>query len=223
MSQHDMTIAGGAGVGGATVRTDIEAGLQALASTSKGPGAPSTLYQGQFWIEDDNPSSTVWTLWVRGASGWSSFCTIDTTTNEITLTGKLASAQFDALFGSTKGLFPLRDGSAWGAALQIVAACSFDGTGTPAIRGSQNFNVSSITDLGTGLWRVNIDTDAADANYMVFAFVRQDTSAGDTSGAIVQQRDVARNAGYVEIKAIANLSGTNLDCDTIDVLILKKV
>ena len=40
---------------------------------------------------------------------------------------------------------------------------NFNGTGTVAIRGS--FNVSSITDNGTGIYRVNFTTAMPDANY----------------------------------------------------------
>jgi hypothetical protein len=40
---------------------------------------------------------------------------------------------------------------------------NFNGTGTVAIRGS--FNVSSITDNGTGNYTVNFTTALADANY----------------------------------------------------------
>jgi len=40
---------------------------------------------------------------------------------------------------------------------------NFNGTGTPAIRAS--FNVTSITDRGTGLYTVNLTTAMPDANY----------------------------------------------------------
>jgi hypothetical protein len=43
------------------------------------------------------------------------------------------------------------------------AWANFNGTGTPAIRAS--FNVSSITDNGTGDYTVNFTTALADANY----------------------------------------------------------
>ena len=66
---------------------------------------------------------------------------------------------------------------------------NFNGTGTVAIRGS--FNVSSITDNGTGNYTVNFATAMADANYQVsmssvsyfstnfstFAFIRAGSSA----------------------------------------------
>ena len=43
------------------------------------------------------------------------------------------------------------------------AFCNFNGTGTVAIRAS--FNVSSITDNGTGDYTVNFTTAMPDANY----------------------------------------------------------
>jgi hypothetical protein len=48
----------------------------------------------------------------------------------------------------------LNDAKAW---------VNFNGTGTVAIRGS--FNVTSITDLGAGQYRVNFTTAMSDANY----------------------------------------------------------
>jgi len=42
---------------------------------------------------------------------------------------------------------------------------NFDGTGTPAIRGS--FNVSSITDNGTGDYTVNFTTAMPNTNYSI--------------------------------------------------------
>jgi hypothetical protein len=52
---------------------------------------------------------------------------------------------------------------------------NFDGTGVVAIRG--NFNVSSITDNGTGDYTVNFTNAMTDANYSVNATV-QSVSAG---------------------------------------------
>jgi hypothetical protein len=46
---------------------------------------------------------------------------------------------------------------------EVKAWVNFNGTGTPAIRGS--LNVSSITDNGTGNYTVNFTTAISDANY----------------------------------------------------------
>lgn len=45
---------------------------------------------------------------------------------------------------------------------------NFNGTGTVAIRAS--FNVSSITDLGTGQYRVNFTTSMPDVNFCTLGF-----------------------------------------------------
>ena len=53
---------------------------------------------------------------------------------------------------------------------------NFNGTGTVAIRAS--FNVSSITDNGTGDYTVNITTAMPDANYSVVVSADPATGAG---------------------------------------------
>jgi hypothetical protein len=65
---------------------------------------------------------------------------------------------------------------------------NFDGTGTPAIRAS--FNVSSITDNGTGDYTVNFTTAMPNANYAVAGIAMYPTSTnshfvsyGDSNGA----------------------------------------
>ena len=57
---------------------------------------------------------------------------------------------------------------------------NFNGTGTVAIRAS--FNVSSITDNGTGKYSVNFTTALADANYAVNGVVANTGNAWVTSG-----------------------------------------
>lgn len=60
---------------------------------------------------------------------------------------------------------------------------NFNGTGTVAIRDS--FNVSSITDLGTGRYRINFTTPMPSANYAVVALVE------DADGSNEQNSNVA--------------------------------
>jgi hypothetical protein len=57
---------------------------------------------------------------------------------------------------------------------------NFNGTGTVAIRAS--FNVSSITDNGTGQYTVNFTTAMPDANYAISA-----TSRNTSVGAVVAE------------------------------------
>jgi hypothetical protein len=61
---------------------------------------------------------------------------------------------------------------------------NFDGTGTPAIRGS--YNVSSITDNGTGDYTVNFTNALADANYAMVAATGNGNSP-TTNSAVASQ------------------------------------
>ena len=56
---------------------------------------------------------------------------------------------------------------------------NFNGTGTPAIRGS--FNVSSITDNGTGDYTVNFTTAMPNANYSALTTTRR-SGGNDNQG-----------------------------------------
>lgn len=57
---------------------------------------------------------------------------------------------------------------------------NFNGTGTVAIRAS--FNVTSITDNGTGDYTVNFTTAMADANYAAVGMSRRSAGADPNSG-----------------------------------------
>lgn len=80
MSQSDLTISNDTG---ANVRSDIQAHLQALGSTSLGNSAPSTAYQGQPWLDNNTPSSSVWTLSFYDGSDWIAFAYMDTSANRM--------------------------------------------------------------------------------------------------------------------------------------------
>ena len=72
--------------------------------------------------------------------------------------------------GSTGVTYP--DGSSQSSGQQACKAwVNFNGTGTVAIRAS--FNVSSITDNGTGDYTVNITTALADTNYCAIGHITQ--------------------------------------------------
>jgi hypothetical protein len=78
MPQHDLDIAGGSG---AAVRADINGALAALGSTMKGPNAPPAPGAGMMWVEDDNPSSTRWTVRMYDGADWIVLGTLDATAN----------------------------------------------------------------------------------------------------------------------------------------------
>ena len=64
-------------------RSTINTNFSTLQNTFKGSTAPTSPVAGQFWIEDDNPSSTVWTLWVYDGTDWIEMGRIDSTNNRM--------------------------------------------------------------------------------------------------------------------------------------------
>lgn len=79
---------------------------------------------------------------------------------------------------------------------------NFNGTGTVAIRAS--FNVSSITDNGTGNYTVNFTTAMVDANYAVSGVGCR--SSGTLHASLQRHPDVAPTTSSVRV---LNLAGTD--------------
>ena len=81
----------------------------------------------------------------------------------------------------------------------VNAWVNFNGTGTVAIRAS--YNVSSITDNGTGDYTVNFTNALTDANYAVSALANRDSSnlriaVGNDSTAVGSYRMSTRDSSY---------------------------
>lgn len=78
---------------------------------------------------------------------------------------------------------------------QCKAWVNFDGTGTVAIRG--NYNVSSITDKGTGSYGVNFTTAMADVNY---------SFAGNSgpNNSFVRWSNVAKTTSAIDIITVTD-------------------
>lgn len=89
---------------------------------------------------------------------------------------------------------------------------NFNGTGTPAIRAS--FNVTSITDNGTGDYTVNFTNALADANFSAVGTV----GAADTGSRVLHNRAFA--SGSIRIQT-TNGAGTLGDYDTISVSVFR--
>ena len=90
---------------------------------------------------------------------------------------------------------------------------NFDGTGTPAIRGS--FNVSSITDNGTGDYTVNFTTAMSNANYSVVGSV-----SGTAFGIIFAPADLTTARTTAAARVVTyNTSFNPLDCAIVNVVI----
>ena len=119
---------------------------------SSDPGAIGT---GKYWI-DTTGGTGAWALKVRNAanSGWETVATAGT--------GLTAASQAQQEAGSSTTV-----GTTPGRQQYHPSACkgwiNFNGSGTIATRTS--YNVTSITDNGTGDWTVTWDTDFSTADY----------------------------------------------------------
>lgn len=79
---------------------------------------------------------------------------------------------------------------------------NFNGQGTASIRGS--FNVSSLTDNGTGTYTVNWDTDFANANYAIVGTAQAGYSLGIETGT-----PPTAGAAKVEVQAGGSLADSS--------------
>jgi len=86
-----------------------------------------------------------------------------------------ASSGFEGSSGYTGGEIPP-------IFTDVVAYVQFDGTGTPTIE--KSFNVSSITDNGTGDFTINFTTPLANADYAEFYGDLNATLGGITRGGV---------------------------------------
>ncbi len=88
---------------------------------------------------------------------------------------------------------------------------NFNGTGTVAIRGS--FNVSSITDNGTGDYTVNFTTAMPNANFSTVATAAGSETLSGTSGANIIAVAGTRTTSSYKI-LITSIAGVNFDPPT---------
>lgn len=78
-------------------RAVINANFAALQTLCKGGTAPTSPSAGQLWLEDDNPSSTVWTLHIYDGAAWIDLLQVDSSGNVALLpTGMVLSDDLDA-------------------------------------------------------------------------------------------------------------------------------
>ena len=116
----------------------------------------------------------------------------------------VVNSDADGVAIGTGGISQARIAKAW---------CNFDGTGTPAIRGS--YNCSSITDEGTGKYKVNFSTGMTDeGNYVAFCAGAEVNSGSSQNHLFHLKRETPTsdilNADYVYV-ASSNTSATQTD------------
>jgi len=121
----------------------------------------------------------------------------------------------------SNGLVQTADGSGIlkvqsnGVTTNAIAWVNFNGTGTVAIRSS--YNVSSITDNGTGEYTVNFATALSDSNYSAVASTKQaDSSGANGNGSIVMPYNYSTSS--VKFSA-SNALGVSTDMVFVNVAI----
>ena len=111
------------------------------------------------------------------------------------LTGDIAAARITNALNAT-GSAPIYACRAW---------VNFDGTGTPAIR--EDGNVSSITDVDTGRYVVNITTAMPDANGAAVGTAIPGTASDANSNRIVYAACISTTT--VRLNITSTVSGTS--------------
>jgi hypothetical protein len=96
---------------------------------------------------------------------------------------------------------------------------NFNGTGTVTIRAS--FNVSSITDNGTGNYTVNFTTAMPDANYSATLGAGLTSSGGSDFNYGVLDATTPRTTTAVRLCYLTNNGGTFADTANYDVAIFR--
>ena len=79
---------------------------------------------------------------------------------------------------------------------------NFDGTGTIAIR--DDFNVTDLTDNGTGDYTVNFTNSMSDTNYAVVLTVASDETGGSGNRRIGSPRTKATNSQRISCNKASN-------------------
>lgn len=99
--------------------------------------------------------------------------------------------------------------------LQAIARgwVAFNGTGTLAV--SDSFNVTSVTDDGTGTYTVNWATDFANANYSIAGFCSLSTGTHNNTIGQNSESGYTKTAGAVAISTERVTDGANQDCDLV--------
>lgn len=121
----------------------------------------------------------------------------------------------DVVQGSVANTPPaFRDGNGTQVGTLCRAWVNFNGTGTVAIRAS--FNVSSITDNGSGNYTVNFTNAMPDANYNVSGAVNFTANANNAAIALMP---LVYNAGSIQVNTCTN--GGQIDSLFINVAIFR--
>lgn len=129
----------------------------------------------------------------------------------------------DVIQSDTAGTPPqFNDGNSTQIGTLCRAWVNFNGTGTVAIRAS--FNVSSITDNGSGDYTVNFTTALPDANYSAVTTSRRyqsATASSDTAANDNYSRPNAYATSSVSVFTMSITGRVGVDADAVNVAIFR--
>ena len=112
-----------------------------------------------------------------------------------------------SLDGTQNGSAPIYGARAW---------VNFNGTGTVAIRDSGN--VSSITDVATGVYTVNFATAMPNVNY---AAALAGSSNNTTVMTTYENAFSGRTTSSIGIATVSSILGSTFDSDSVNVTIFR--
>lgn len=136
MSQHDTIIDNGPG---ASVRSDINAAIAALFSSSSGPLPPAVTFAGQFWLDTSTPGATIIRIRDIDNAGWVDISTGGGTSLPIsggTMTGPLLLAAGEPSGPTAAAPKSYVDNLAAG--LDVKQSCRLASTGNLPLTGLAN-------------------------------------------------------------------------------------
>jgi hypothetical protein len=219
MAQHDYDIANQTAP---NFRTDLNDALEAIATNNAGTSAPSVTYANQWWYDTTND---ILKIRSEADDAWINVGYLDQSTNEFkpyvggTQVDTQSTATWETGTSTTEGIVsPAKVKAAITelAESPVKAWVNFDGTGTVSIR--ESFNVTSITDNGTGDYTVNFDTALVDANYAVA--LGGERELGSSSSAFGFQKAKNRATGSIEVLT-ANSGGSPTDWLFVDLTVMR--
>ena len=118
---------------------------------------------------------------------------------------------------STLRVNNLTDTSGTAANLGIPGAAkawvNFNGTGTVSIRAS--YNVSSITDNGTGQYTINFTNAFSDTNYAECFAMSGDTNGGNLIRSYLGANEINKTTTSIEIQSLKAQDNNVADCAAI--------
>lgn len=225
---------------GSDLRTIINNNDGALQNHFKGATAPASPVAGQMWLEDDNPSASVWTLWIYDGATWIEIGRVDTTNNvwqlgtanKLTAALNANSAKIESLATGTASTDAVNkaqvDAMIHTITIPVGAqTASFDrflaiGRGTMTILDCKFLSGTTIASSGTDYWTFQIRNVTAAVNLLSTAATTNGTAAtADTAFSITPNQNATLTNGDVLQMQVTETGTASMDAEACFVLTYK--